>query len=190
MLCEKCKKNEANYYYHESINGNEKTYHLCADCAKELEKNGEIKNFAADNFFGKSNFLDSFFGWDDMNSVFSSLFAPSMSHSQNALKNPERTKCSLCGATFDELVRDGKIGCPKCYEVFADDLDESIRRIHGRTSHTGRSPFKFREKNETKQKLHQLEKELKEEIKNENYERAAELRDEIKALRASEEQNG
>lgn len=183
MLCERCKKNEANYYYHESVNGAEKTYHLCAECAKELEKSGEIKNFAKDNF------MDSFFTkeLDSMNSVFSSLFSPA--YSQGKLKNPERTKCSLCGATFDELARDGKTGCPKCYEVFADELDASIRRIHGRSSHTGRAPFKFREKNETKQKLHQLEKDLKEEIRNENYERAAELRDEIKALRAADEGN-
>jgi protein-arginine kinase activator protein McsA len=36
MLCERCKKNEANYYYRENTNGVEKTYHLCADCAREL----------------------------------------------------------------------------------------------------------------------------------------------------------
>lgn len=186
MLCERCKKNEANYYYHENVNGTEKTFHLCAECAGELEKSGEIKSFSKSSFFGGDGFLDGFFGMDDMNSLFSSLFAPKSAYAQSRLQNPTETKCSLCGATFDELVRDGKAGCPKCYDVFAGELEESIRRIHGRSSHTGRAPLKFREKNEAKQKLHRLEKELKEEIKNENYERAAELRDEIRALRATE----
>ena len=45
MLCEKCKKNEATFYYHENVNGNEKNYRLCADCAKELEKSGELKTW-------------------------------------------------------------------------------------------------------------------------------------------------
>lgn len=180
MLCERCKKNEANYYYRENTNGVEKTYHLCADCARELEKMGEIKGF------GKESLYDGFFGGNDLNSLFASLFTPSAKKSQGAKPIPERTKCSLCGAVFDDLVREGKAGCPKCYEVFSDELEESIRRIHGRTSHTGREPVKLREKNEAKRKITTLEGELKEAVAAENYERAAELRDEIKALRAAE----
>ena len=36
MLCEKCKKNEATFYYHENVNGNQKNYRLCADCANRV----------------------------------------------------------------------------------------------------------------------------------------------------------
>lgn len=43
MLCEKCKKNEASVFYRENINGKERKYSLCPECAAELEKNGEIK---------------------------------------------------------------------------------------------------------------------------------------------------
>lgn len=188
MLCEKCKKNEANYYYRENVNGVEKEYHLCGECAKELEQNGEIKQFGMN--FAKDNILNSFFGLDGINSVFGSLFAPASSASangQNGLKNPEKRKCSLCGASFDELAREGKAGCPKCYDTFAAELEESIRRIHGRSSHTGHAPIKFREKNEAIKKLKELESQLKTEISNENYERAAELRDEIRALKNSNE---
>lgn len=181
MLCERCKKNEANYYYRENVNGTEKAYHLCAECAKELEKAGEIKGL------GKDNLFDGFFGGDDLGSVFASLFAPSIKRGQSSGRIPEKTKCSLCGASFDELAREGKAGCPKCYEVFSDELEESIRRIHGRSSHTGREPVKFREKNEAKRKIASLESELKEAIKSEKYERAAELRDEIRSLRAADE---
>lgn len=180
MLCERCKKNEANYYYRENVNGVEKTFHLCGDCVKELEKAGEIKGFS------KESLYDGFLGGNDLNALFASLFAPSAKRGQGAKAIPERTKCSLCGAVFDDLVREGKAGCPKCYEIFSDEFEESIRRIHGRSSHTGREPAKFREKNEAKRKITTLEGELKEAIAAENYERAAELRDEIKALRAAE----
>lgn len=181
MLCERCKKNEATYYYRENVNGTEKAYHLCSECAKELEKAGEIKGFGQDKLF------NGFFDGEDLGSVFSALFAPSAKKNRSINRSPEKTKCSLCGASIDELAREGKAGCPKCYEVFADELAESIRRIHGRSSHTGREPMKLREKNETKRKIASLEGELKESVKSENYERAAELRDEIRALRSAEE---
>lgn len=179
MLCERCKKNEANYYYRENVNGTEKAYHLCAECAAELEKTGEIKGMGNDSFF------DGFFGGSPMNSVFASLFAPTAREKRSQLK--EKTKCTLCGASFEDLAREGKAGCPKCYEIFADELEHSIARIHGRTCHTGKEPQKYREKNETKRKITALEAELKESIQTENYERAAELRDEIKALREADE---
>lgn len=188
MLCERCKKNEANYYYHENVNGTEKTYHLCGACAEELEKSGEIKQFNLG--FPKMGLFDTLFGSDaeEWNTVFGSLFAPAQG--QGMLKSPTVTKCSLCGASFEDLAREGKAGCPKCYEVFADELDESIRRIHGRTSHTGRAPARFREKNEAKRKMRQMEKELKEAVHSEDYEKAASLRDQIRALRAAGEENG
>jgi len=184
MLCEKCKKNEATYHYRENVNGAEKAFHLCSECAKEMEKSGEIKGF------GKDSVFDGFFAADPVSNVFASLFAPAGTRGQSAPRISEKAKCSLCGASFEELAKEGKAGCPKCYEVFAAELEESIRRIHGRSSHTGRAPAKFREINDAKQKLLRLETELKEAIKNENYEHAAELRDEIRTLRAAKDENG
>ena len=69
MLCEKCGKNEATFYYKENINGTEKAYHLCADCAKKLEESGEIRSFDG-NFFDSMNKI---FSGDNL---FGSLFAP------------------------------------------------------------------------------------------------------------------
>lgn len=183
MLCERCKKNEANYYYRENVNGIEKAYHLCGECAASLEKTGEIKGLGTETFF------DGFFGGHNMTGVFASLFAPSVREQNTSVSVPEKTKCSLCGASFEELAKEGKAGCPKCYEVFEDELKHSISRIHGRTCHTGKEPIRYREKNETRRKISSLEAELKEAVKNENYERAAELRDEIKTLRSIDETN-
>lgn len=183
MLCERCKKNEANYHYRENVNGTERVYHLCTDCAEALEKSGELKGQ------GKDLLADLFFGGNDLNTMFASLFAPSHKDIQGAQRAVEKTKCTLCGATFDELAREGKAGCPKCYEVFAEELEQSIIRIHGRTTHTGKEPVKYREKNENKRRIAKLEAELREAIKTENYERAAELRDEIKALRSLDDGN-
>lgn len=184
MLCEKCKKNEATFYYHENVNGTEKTYSLCRDCADELEKKGEFKSFGS--FGSEFDTFGSLFAHDpfeQIDSLFGSLFAPQKTR-QLAEKTAAK-KCPLCGMTLSDFAREGKAGCPTCYDTFAEELEPTIGRIHGRTAHNGRSPVKFREKNELKHKIRELEAEQKEAIKAENYERAAEIRDELKNLRGN-----
>lgn len=181
MLCEKCKKNEATFYYHENVNGNEKEYHLCSECASEMEKNGELGTHS-DNF-------DSFFGMDDpfksMNNLLAGFFNPGIKQAQLSVAQ----KCPVCGMTFREFAASGMAGCPACYEAFAKELEPSISKIHGRTAHNGRVPAKFKEKADMKKKIESLEAEQKEAIAGENYERAAEIRDELKKLRESNTEN-
>ena len=179
MLCEKCGKNEATFYYRENVNGTEKSYRLCPACAAEMQKTGEIHtgSFGEDPLAKMMKFFsgDDFFGGDE-------LFGKLIGSPQKI--QPETGKnCPLCGGSFQDLVKSGKAGCPTCYETFASELAPSIRRIHGRTGHTGQVPARFREENEKKQKIAALETELKEAIKQENYERAAEIRDSLRDLR-------
>lgn len=181
MICERCKKNEATVFYKETINGKTKSYSLCAECAAEAEKAGDIETPHMDAFFSSPSIggIDSLFG---------SLFSvPHYAKRALSEGNAETKKCSLCGSAFGDLVKRGKVGCPKCYEVFADELDATIREIHGTTTHTGSAPKRFKHDRELKQKIKNLEAELKEAIKDENYERAAEIRDEVKALKEKEE---
>ncbi len=178
MLCEKCGQKEATYYYKENVNGTVKAYHLCSDCASDMQKTGEIGSFFGEDPFGK---MMSLFSGDD--------FFGSLLGSPQAM--PERTKpktCPLCGGTFQDMVGSGKAGCPSCYEAFADELAPSISRIHGNRIHGsrihgGKAPARFQAENEKKQKIARLEADLKAAIQAEEYEKAAELRDSLKALR-------
>ena len=92
------------------------------------------------------------------------------------INNPNITKvCTLCGSTLNDIIRTGKIGCAKCYEIFQSDLDQVIKSIHGNVTHTGRAPGEIG-------KINTLKKQLKETIRLQEFEKAAELRDEIKRL--------
>jgi protein arginine kinase activator len=168
MMCERCKKNEATVHFMQTVNGVKSEMLLCSECA---EKENKYSFFSDDLFSGF--FTDSILG---------------------LRRSGAEKKCELCGLTRRELASNGRPGCAKCYEVFADELDKIIYGIHGNAKHNGALPGKHAENLEEQKKLDALKKEiqaLKEEQKNaiaeQNYERAAEIRD---RLRQIEEEGG
>ena len=178
MLCEKCKKNEATVFYRESVNGKEKSLSLCAKCAEEAKKKGELEDVFGNNGFLNAGFFDDTFSGADK--LFGSLFG--MRELPGRTRDKVR-KCSLCGSTFSDLVSSGKAGCPECYRTFAEELKPTISRIHGVTSHVGGAPAAYRKDREKKEKIRNLEAELKAAVRDEEYEKAAKLRDELRAER-------
>ena len=173
MLCQKCKKNNATIHYRENINGKVTEYSLCADCAAELERDGVIKfenpfsNFMRDDIFDFASVLPSFF--------------TSLNH---ALGSGETKRCPVCGSTFSDIARTGHIGCPQCYETFADELAATVNQLHGTSKPQGRIPKRFGEKQNREAEINSLKEEQKKAIEAQEFEKAAELRDKIKALEA------
>ena len=189
MLCDNCGKREANVRYSENINGRRKELNLCEECSKKLGITNVNFNMPIDfsSFFGE--FMEDFATPD---------FMPLL----NEIKT---LKCDECGYTFDDIVNTGKLGCGNCYSVFEERLDPIIKRIQGSNKHVGRigkiiddritkkheevnktsekqeSNIKENEtKSEKQNKLEKLQEELKQAIKEERYEDAAKIRDEIK----------
>jgi protein arginine kinase activator len=160
MLCEKCKKREASVFITKTVGGVKSEMRLCSECADK--ENGHPF------FFGMENPFSGFFG----ESIFS---APSAY---------ERKKCDVCGQTLAELARSGRAGCAKCYEIFESELDKIITGIHGSARYSGALPGKNAAGAERRKRIEELKKEQQIAINEQNYERAAEIRDEIKALEA------
>ena len=170
MLCQHCNKNEATTHVKTMINGEYAEYDLCPECAHELGYDSMFSDFTAD--FG--GLLSGFFS--------------------NAL--PARSgaaRCKTCGSTLNDIKRSGKVGCADCYDIFFSELMPTIRNIHGNTEHKGKRPAAIEytvsdegedEKPQSSDKLSELKAELKKAIGDENFERAAQLRDEIKGLEA------
>ncbi len=49
--------------------------------------------------------------------------------------------CAECGLTFAQFRQNGLLGCPRCYEVFEQQLGPLLARWHeGGTHHVGKSP--------------------------------------------------
>lgn len=100
--------------------------------------------------------------------------------------------CGNCGTTLESLRVGLPVGCSACYEVFDDVLLNEIiasEKIPPRMAttkksipiHIGRAPGESQEINPTLRLL-ALNEALNETLKREDYEQAAWLRDQIKAL--------
>ena len=97
-----------------------------------------------------------------------------------------KTACPDCGAVWADLVKTGKAVCPRCYQTFGEALQGTLRSLHGNVTHTGRAPAGRRAEKERKDKLSELRRALGEAIATENFEDAARIRDEIRALEREE----
>lgn len=170
MLCQSCSKSTATTYVKTIINGVLSESALCPECAKKLGYTDIFSNF-------------------DFN--FGSLLGNTLEH-----KESKKQTCEFCGSTFENIAKTGKIGCANCYKQFYDRLTPSIQRIHGNTKHKGKRPGSValilhprNQLSPSQMKLQEKQNALEKAIKEQNFEYAATLRDEIKALKLGEGDN-
>lgn len=161
-VCDNCGSSEAVVHLTQIVNNEMTTCDLCEKCAAEkgLETTPEPVNFPLTDFLAQMGEEDS---PDDP-------------------AGPDEA-CPFCGLTFKGFRETGRLGCPQCYETFAGHLQGLLRRIHGGTQHVGKvylppDPTA----SEMEKRLETLRRRLSRAVDAEDFERAAELRDEIRAL--------
>lgn len=93
-------------------------------------------------------------------------------------------KCPRCGFTQADFKKAGRLGCSDCYKTFAEGLDGLLKSMHKGTRHVGKVPESLRQTRDLSDRLKQLQKKLAKAIQDENFEQAAQLRDEIKQMNA------
>ena len=170
MLCQKCNKAPASTHIKTIVNGQLQEYYLCSNCDSE------------------QGYAKSFFNTFDIGNLHGSLLTV------NPTENTD-VRCPKCGISFDEITEFGKVGCAECYKTFNDKLTPMIQKLHGASIHKGKHPggsalrvqsneIKLVPVNEDniKKKLREME----EAIKDQDFEKAAVLRDEIKELKKNE----
>lgn len=156
MLCQKCGKNTATTHIRSVINGVVSEKLLCASCAAQ----------EGYNKMGQNSLMD----------MLSSMLGGSLLPDSHIAEE----KCDCCGATFSKIASTGKVGCPKCYDKFRKQLLPYLKRVHGSVDHIGKKPSKEQLIVTPTDKISELRKKLSLLVKNERYEEAAVVRDEIK----------
>jgi protein arginine kinase activator len=95
--------------------------------------------------------------------------------------------CPRCSMTYAEFKRAGRLGCAQCYTAFHDQLQPLVRRIHGSAQHVGKTTHTGRKQAQVKMNVQKLRDALSAAIHQEDYEKAAGLRDQ---LRKAEDETG
>lgn len=167
MLCEKCQKNQATIHIVKVINGEKHEINICQSCAKEGEELNIPGEFISP--FSFQNILSGFV--DYMNKS-----------SQSA---PVEVRCPKCGISDKDFKTTGLVGCEQCYTTFNSLINPIVRRVQGRVEHRGKVPAKACKDILERNKLSKLKEELQNAVQAEEYERAAAIRDEIKALQGN-----
>lgn len=90
--------------------------------------------------------------------------------------------CPQCGMSLAEFRSKGRFGCAKDYEVFRAHIEPLLLRVHNAKEHRGRLPNEDQVARQRLQQLSDLRTKLEAAIREEAYEHAARLRDEIQGL--------
>ena len=162
MVCDNCGSTEAVVHLTQIVNNQMSTHRLCEKCAAEkgLETNPEPAAFPLTDLLAQ------------------------MGKEPSAEAEPASTlQCSFCGLTFKDFRETGRLGCPHCYETYASHLQRLLRRVHGGTQHVGKVYLPpDPSASELENRLQALRRKLNRAVESEDFERAAELRDEIRSL--------
>lgn len=154
------------------INGQVTELAFCEECAKARGLFDPQALSFAEKFFPEK-FKERV---DDLLRELNIASAPSRQHSNEESKGNLLTECPVCHFTLDDYRRSEHLGCPDCYRVFAREIfndSETQQAENQEAAPDGASPTLTRK---------QIEAELSRAIEREDYESAAQLRDQLKNL--------
>ena len=205
MLCERCKIREANIQYTEIANGVRTEHNYCAQCAKEMDFGPYSAIFEGEFPLGK--LLSGLLGVPEEESEeekTGQIICPTCGTSYDDFVKNSRFGCADCYSVFDLLIHDkirqlqgnvrhtGKH--PKFQKIKADPFhltscdqpekgtaDMTPANREEQTLNTDAAV-----ENETQLQIRKLEARLREAVRAEEYEIAAECRDQIRALKEAQ----
>ncbi len=162
MKCQRCNDKDASIHLTKIVNGDKNEVYLCEECARET---GQLP-FASNNPFAFQNLLKG-------------LINPGVS---SYGEYQEDSKCANCGLTYSDFSKNGLFGCSECYKAFVNKLDPILKRIHGNNRHNGKVPKRRGGTLRVKREIRELRQDMQNSVNNENFEKAAKIRDKIKIL--------
>lgn len=167
MLCERCNKNLATIHVLKIVNGKKKQLMLCEKCANIISDVPLAATF--DEVEGFS---------------FQKLLGGLVNYINSSNDSTEKIDiiCSNCNTSYNDFKKTGYLGCSECYTNFYKNIISVIKKVHVDIEHIGKVPKQCGEYVVEKRKIARLKEELQKVVLVEEYERAAELRDEIKMI--------
>jgi len=163
MLCSICQLNEAKVHLAQVVNGKVQKIDLCESCSHEKGVSDTAGYALAEMLLGISGAKPA--------------------EEKAAGGGRSQLRCPACGFTQADFKKTARLGCPECYETFAEPLAGMLKNMHRGTKHTGKVPRSTPAPRDPSEDLRALQAQLEQAIRAEDFERAARLRDQIKELK-------
>jgi protein arginine kinase activator len=159
MKCEECHEREATVHYTEIENKDKREIHLCEQCYRE--KRQPVQKMV------------------DFTEVLQNLLQGAMRDTAGATQT---AICPNCGISMAEFRASGRFGCPRDYKVFEESLTPLLEKIQHEVRHVGKVPTCAGVELKRENELIRLRRDLERAVQREDYEAAANLRDDIRRL--------
>ena len=171
MKCQQC-DNPAVFHITELEAGSVREVHLCEEHARTYLNQAEDEAGESAKAAGKGGALSTPLGVGEIADDLAAL---------------DKRCCDMCGITFFEFRNQGRLGCPHDFVHFEKELEPLIANIHGSTQHSGRRPERaagsqLPEGTDELTGVIGLRRGMQEAISCEDYEKAREDRDAIRAI--------
>ncbi len=167
MICDICKKNQADISVEQVVDKKVKHLFLCRECAKKMgfEMFSENIDISITNLFNKY----SKYGTEKPPTEYNHI------------------ACPYCGRKLSDLKDSKKIGCPNCFLYFKSEILTALKKVKTDIRYTGKVQSSENKEFALQLSIAELKQRLQRALETEEYEQAAMLRDELKAL---EKKNG
>jgi protein arginine kinase activator len=160
MQCEICQSREATIHLTEINEGVRTEMHLCEQCAQEQG-------------IGVKSYIP-------LNELLSNLLAVGPKEDGSSKTGAGEIVCPHCGWTLEKFRQNAVMGCPHDYLVFEKELQPLIKKAHdGASAHCGKIPSRTPQDSKRVIEIAQLQRQLDDALRSENYELAAKLRDKL-----------
>ena len=160
MKCQFCHKNEANLQVKQVIDGEVCEVAVCQDCAAKGGLNVQTPIPMLTDF----------------------LFGVGMKPQPEPINQDKA--CPECHMRYSDFRNGSLLGCPACYDSFAAEIEPLIASFHEGDHHVGKVPEGERAAVERSA----IGRQLEQAVAAQDFEKAAELRDRLKALEPAPEE--
>jgi len=157
MDCDVCQKNQATVFLTQIVDGKMQKVNLCESCSREKGVTDPTGFALADLLLG-------------------------LGAAQEIDKGGSGQRCPACGFSQADFKKTGRLGCSVCYDTFSEGLASLIQAMHKGPTHVGKVPARLMKTMALNARVKQLRKELDQAVREENYEDAAQLRDQLREL--------
>ena len=176
MKCELCHKAEAETAIRKEEDGEVRELYVCHACAKKdaLTPEPPAADPNAAPAQKKAKKMADPTGMEPLMGMILDAAFEIVGRAMN-LAEPS---CPVCKIQRYEYRKQSRLGCPACYEAFSKELNTAIFELHRASEHAGKAPQRAKALWQRKR----IEERLAAAIKEQRYEDAITLRDELRGL--------